>query len=116
MSKEEILAELPKLKEDFVYALQRLRPIADLIEKEAQPLLPQIEAKFAEVGRKVARVRCAHAGDHRTPVVYVQPEGKEIFGAVPEEAAVVEWLKKEITEKIGVAAEIEPGWGAPKTK
>jgi len=116
MSKEEILAELPRLKEDLVYALQRLLPLTKLIEKEIAPLVPEIRARFESAGRSLAGVRAAHTGDHRTPVVFVKPEGREPFGANAEEAAIIDWFKKEITERAGVASEIEPGWAVPKAK
>jgi hypothetical protein len=114
MSKDEILAELPKLKEDLVYAIQRMQPLTKLIERELAPLVPEIRAKFESVGRELAGVRAAHTGDHRTPIVLVQPAGKETFGGTAEEQAVIDWLKKEVMERAGVAAGIEPGWGAAK--
>lgn len=112
MGKEEILAELPRLKEDLVYALQRLEPIARMIDRELAPFVAELRAKFGEVGRELAQVRTAHKGDHRTPVVFVQPKGKEPFGGTPEEKAVVDWLQAQIKERVGVAGQIEPGWEA----
>ncbi|MFN0149227.1 MAG: hypothetical protein ACKVU1_00780 [bacterium] len=116
MSKEEIVAELPKLKEDLVYALQRLNPIGKMIETELAPFVPEIRTKFESVGRALEGVRVAHNGDHRTPVVFVKPAGGEVFGANADEQAVIDWFKKEITERTGVASEIEPGWAVPKAK
>jgi len=115
MSKEQILAELPKLKEDLVYALQRLHPLTKMIEKELAPFEPELRAKFESVGRGLAGVRAAHTGDHRTPVVFVKPAGREPFGTTPDEQAIIDWMKKEITERSGIAAQIEPGWEAPKS-
>jgi hypothetical protein len=116
MSKEEILAELPRLKEDLVYALQRLYPLTKMIEKELEPLVPEIRAQFEAAHRTLGGLRVAHTGDHRTPVVFVKPAGLEPFGAIEAEQAVIAWLKKEVLERTGVSADIEPGWGAPKPK
>lgn len=112
MSKEKIVAELPRMKEDLNYALQVMLPLCAMIEEDLRPLQPEIAAKFQEVGRAVRRLRAAHVGDNQTPIVYVDPNGEGAFGGTPEEKAVLDWLDKEVKERIGVGAKIEPGRGA----
>jgi hypothetical protein len=113
MSKDRILADLPRMKEDLNYALQRMLPICEMIEEDLRPFLPEIRSKFESVGRAVRRLRAAHVGDNQTPIVYVEPEGDAPFGESPEEKAVLEWLDKEIKERVGVGAKLEPGRGVP---
>jgi hypothetical protein len=113
MSKDRILADLPRMKEDLNFALQRMLPICTMIEEDLRPFQSEITARFQEVGRGVRRVRAAHVGDNQTPIVYVEPEGDGPFGESPEEKAVLEWLDKEIKERVGVGAKIEPGRGVP---
>ncbi len=112
MSKEQILAELPKMKEGLNYALQMMRTVRDMIEREVAPALPEIRAKFESVGRELRGVRAGHAGDNQTPIVYVDPAGDAPFGETPEEKEIIAWLDKTIREKTGVGARIERGRGA----
>ncbi len=116
MSKEKILAELPRMKEDLNYALQEMLPVCAMIEEGLAPLLPEIRAKFEGVGREVRGVRAAHTGDNATPIVYVDPDGAGAFGELPEEKAVLEWLDAAVKERVGVGARIEPGRGAAPAK
>ena len=116
MSKEKVLAELPRMKEDLNYALQVMLPVCAMIEEGLAPLVPDIRAKFEGVGREVRRVRAAHTGDNQTPIVYVDPDGDGPFGETPEEKAVLEWLDAEVKERVGVGARIDPGRGFPAAK
>jgi hypothetical protein len=112
MSKEKILAELPRMKSELNYALQVMRPVTAMIEAEVATLAPEIRAKFESVGRGLRGFRAAHVGDNQTPIVYLDPEGDAPFGATPEEKEVVAWLDKTVKEKTGVGARIELGRGA----
>ena len=116
MSKEKILAELPRMKSELNYALQTMRSVSAMIEKELAPAIPEIRAKFEGVGRGLRGVRAAHAGDNQTPVVYVDPDGDAPFGATPEEKEIIAWLDMTVKEKTGVGARIELGRGAPGGK
>ena len=116
MSKEKILAELPRMKSDLDYALQTMRAVTAMIEEELPPLLPEIRAKLEGGGRTLRSVRAAHIGDNQTPIVYVDPGGDALFGAAPEEKEFLVWLDEAVKEKTGVGARIEPGRGVPAGK
>ena len=116
ISKEKILAELPRMKAELNHALQVMKTIDAIIEGELAPLLPEIRTKFESVGRTVRGMRAAHVGDNQTPIVYIDPDGDAPFGATPEEKEVVAWLDQTIKEKTGVGARIEPGRGVPGGK
>jgi hypothetical protein len=109
MSKEQIVAELAKMKEAFLYSLQAMRTVNGMVEAELALLVPEIRAKFESVGRGLRGLRTAHAGDNQTPIVFFDPEGDAPFGATPEEKEVIAWLDKTVKEKTGVGARIELG-------
>jgi hypothetical protein len=104
------------MKDDLVYALQAMLPVCAMIEEGIAPLLPDIRAKFEEVGREVRSVRAAHTGDNATPIVYIDPEGADGFGGTAEEKAVLDWLDAAVKERVGIGARLEPGRGVPAAK
>lgn len=116
MSKERILTELSRMKEDLNYALQAMRTVDAMIEEALAPALPEIREKFEGVGRALRRVRAAHTGDNQTPVVYFDPDGDAPFGGTAEEKALVAWLDTTVKDRTGVGARLEPGRGVPEGK